>query len=102
MRQAVEEVRQEVANQLGGSYYKERNERNKLQRELQELQSKIDVARTKWENTKQFLSAQGIKNDASDFPDFNNYLLPSSQEKVEAEFQDEDDNDNDGIREYEM
>ncbi|NEO74600.1 hypothetical protein [Moorena sp. SIO3H5] len=99
LRQAVDEIRQELANQFGGQYHVELNKRDKLEGELKELQSKIDVAKTKWENTQRFLAAQGIKTDASDFPDFSNYLLPSSQETVDAEIENED---NDDVSEYEM
>jgi len=90
LRQAVDEIRQELANQFGSDYRREINKRIKLEEEIKELQSKIDEAKTKWESTQQFLAAQGIRTDTPDFPNFNNYLLPSSKETVDAEIEDEE------------
>ena len=93
LRQAVEEARKELTDQLGENYYHLRNQRDELERELRQLKSKVAVARKQWENTQQFLVAQGIKTDVTGFPDFNNYLLPSNTETVDAEIEDESDDD---------
>ena len=97
LRQAVDEIRQNLANQFGENYRREIQKRIKLEEELRELQLKIDEAKTKWERTKEFLTAQGIRTDVPDFPNFNNYLLPSSQETVDAEIEDEDEDEDDDI-----
>ncbi len=99
LKQAIEEIRQEFANQFGGNYRRLLNEKNELRREVEELASKLAAAKANWERTKHFLEVQGVKTDAPDFPSFGNYLLPFSQEAADAEF---DEGDNDGISEYEM
>ncbi len=103
LKQAIDETRQKLAEALGSQYSVLINERNDLVKEIEDLESKVAVARTKWEDTQQFLAAQGIKTDAAGFPNFNNYLLPSSQETVDAELEDEDEDDDDDDRySYEM
>lgn len=86
LRQKVKEIGGENAEDLYNKLYDGRNQ-------LRTLERKIAEAAEKWNQTAEFLKAQGLKPDAPTMPMFNN-LLPEVKEEsssvVEGEFEQEE------------
>lgn len=82
LKDAFEKLRQQAIDCAQPDPQKVWNERRKLERELRDLQAKVEEARKNWETAANFLTSQGIKTEMPNFPQFAN-LLPSTVTEVE-------------------
>jgi hypothetical protein len=81
-KEAFEYLRQKAIECAQPDPAKTWEERQKLERELRNLQKKCEEARKNWEAAANFLTAQGLKSEMPNFPQMTN-LLPSPVEEAE-------------------
>lgn len=90
VQQVVEQLRQKVRENAGGNADELYNKLYEGKQELRALETKINKARQAWEQTAEFLKAQGLRPDAPPMPTFFNLLPEAKDERVvEAEIDDE-------------
>lgn len=95
--QVIEELRAKIEPLKGSNANALDQKRYRLRDEVQTLERKLERLRLQWEQTAQFLKAQGIQTDPPTFPNFDNLLLPGNIEVIahndedEEEEEDEDD-----------
>lgn len=91
VEQVVEQLRQKVKDNGGVNAEELYDKLYKGRQELRALEAKIIKARQTWEQTAEFLKAQGLRPDAPPMPTFSN-LLPEAKDEqvVEAEIDDGD------------
>lgn len=88
VEQVIERLRQKVRENAGGNADELYNKLYEGKQELRALETKINKARQTWEQTAEFLKAQGLRPDAPPIPAFAN-LLPEAKDEhvVEGEIE---------------
>lgn len=90
--QAVEQLRQRAIAIVGETASTLYDEKYQALREYNEITKKLNLARSEWDATAEFLKAQGIRTDAPAMPKFSKLLSAAVEEEtvVEGEFSDSD------------
>lgn len=87
IQDVVSELRSQAIEVIGNKAKDLYNEKWKVERELNETKRRLREAREQWNQTAEFLRAQGIRPDASPMPRFSGLLLGKVEEEqvIEAE-----------------
>lgn len=89
--QVIAGLRQKCVSLAQPDANKSWQERDRLAREIRQLEQRIQELKDNWETVSSFLKAQGIKPDVAEFPQLTN-LLPAAPntEVVEPDYDDID------------
>jgi hypothetical protein len=91
----VEDLRKQVftlANRADDYYNAQ-----KLKREIEQLEAKVQSARSQWEEVSTFLQAQGLKTEPAPFPTLLKAIAPMSERVIAEVVDDDDDRDYDPL-----
>ena len=93
--ECLEQIRNNVHEQLKNKekYNAYCNRFYDQRRKLEEITEKLQKAYEQWEETSNFLTAQGLKADVPSFPIEKQNLITAGIEEVEPQIEDDDDSD---------
>lgn len=95
LEETVIQLRERAKKIVGRKAVELYNERNKIAREVQQLEDRLNKLRKEWDATAEFLKTQGLNPDAPSMPQFRNLLSAVTVESEVVTTADDEDDDYD-------